>query len=412
MDYRDEVYFQSEPEKEIPFPADEFRDRLTRIRRRMANAGIDMLYIMAPESMYYVSGYQVEWYQAQSPRQWPASSAIAIHVDHDKFILFDSEREAVLGRIFTVSTDTRYFPRDSIRDGAQFIISELKAAGWLNGKVGMEFWSYRPNRVISQRLEAMFQSAGAKVVDATELLREIRWIKSPTEVACLKEAARIANLGMTAAKAALRPGVSELEVYGEIVRAMAVAGGENPGITMPVLSGTKTNALHGLSTRRKIRGGEVVLVDLCGVYKRYHINVARSFSMGEPVKDVRDVAVKAAASMDVIRGALRPNLPVRELNNLIYEHLVAAGLWDRRGWVGGYEMGIAFPPDWVGNFIYDPISEVNVDRFFEPGTAVNYENQFFLPRHVGQYFTIDSFLFKRDEARGLSEMPFDLMVIE
>ena len=90
MEYRDEVYFQSEPEKEIPFPAEEFRDRLTRIRRHMAKAGIDMLYLMAPESMYYVSGYQTEWYQAQSPKQWPASSAIAVHVDHDKFILFDT----------------------------------------------------------------------------------------------------------------------------------------------------------------------------------------------------------------------------------------------------------------------------------------------------------------------------------
>ena len=411
MEYRDEVYFQSEPEKEIPFPAEEFRDRLTRIRRHMAKAGIDMLYLMAPESMYYVSGYQTEWYQAQSPKQWPASSAIAVHVDHDKFILFDSEREAVLDRIFSASTDTRFFPRDSLRDGAQFTVGELKAAGWLNGTVGMEFWSYRPNRVISQRLEALFQSAGAKVVDATELLRELRWIKSPAEVACLKEAARIANIGMGAAKAALRPGVTELEVYGEMVRGMAGAGGENPAITMPVLSGTKTNAPHGLSTRRKIQGGEIVLVDLCGVYKRYHINIARTFSMGEPAKDVQVLASKATAYMEVIRAALRPNLPVRELNRIILEQLAAAGLWDRRGWIGGYEMGIAFPPDWVGNFVYDPLSEVNAERLFEPGTAVNYENQFFLPRHIGQYFTIYSFLFTKEEARGLSEMPFDLMVI-
>jgi hypothetical protein len=105
-------------------------------------------------------------------------------------------------------------------------------------------------------------------------------------------------------------------------------------------------------------------------------------------------------------------LPVRELNRVILEHMAAAGLWDRRGWVGGYEMGIAFPPDWVGNFVYDPLSEINADRLFEAGTAVNYENQFFLPRHVGQYFTIDSFLFTQQWARALSEMPFDLMVIE
>jgi hypothetical protein len=75
-------------------------------------------------------------------------------------------------------------------------------------------------------------------------------------------------------------------------------------------------------------------------------------------------------------------------------------------------MGIAFPPDWVGNFVFDPLSDLNADRQFEPGTAVNFEHQFFLPRHIGQYFTIDSFLFTETQARGLSAEPFELMVIE
>jgi Xaa-Pro aminopeptidase len=412
LEYRDEVYFQSQPEQEIPFPVEEFLARLTRIRERMAGAGIDMLYLMSPESMYYVSGYQNEWYQAQSPKQWPASSAVAVHIDHDRFILFDSEREAILGRIFTVATDTRLFPRHSQRDGTQFIVDQLKAEGWLNGTVGMEWWSYRPNRMISLRLEELFRSAGATVVDGTDVVRDVRWIKSPAEIACLEEAARIAGIGMTAAKAALRPGVSELDVYGEMVRAMAAAGGENPGITMPVLSGSKTNALHGLATRRKIKHGEIVLVDLCGVYKRYHVNVARTFSMGEPAEDVRRVTIGVARVMELINDVLRPNLPVRELNETVMDYFVGEGLWERRGWIGGYEMGIAFPPDWVGNFVYDPLSEINAERRFEPGTAVNYENQFFLPRHVGQYFTIETFLFTENEAKMLSKMPFELMVVE
>ncbi len=240
----------------------------------------------------------------------------------------------------------------------------------------------------------------------------MRWVKSPAEVECLKEAARIANTGMAAARAAIGAGVTELEVYGEMVRAMACAGGENPGITMPVLSGTKTNALHGLATRRKMQHGEMVLVDLSGVFKRYHINIARSFSIGEPSPEVKDLTDRAARSMDVIRSILRPNLPVREFNATVMDHLKKEGLWERRGWIGGYEMGAAFPPDWVGNFIFDPLSDVNADRLFEPGTAVNYENQFFMPAHQGQYFTIESFLFEQDKASMLSDQPFELIVID
>lgn len=221
MEYRDDVYFNSKPENEAPFSAGEFAGRLERLRREMADAKIDMLYLMAPESMYYLSGYQAEWYQAQSPRQWPASSAIAVHADHDHYILFDSEREAVLGRIFTRSVDTRYFPRDALRGSAEFVVQELKREGWLKGTVGMEFRSYRPNRLLSHRLEEAFVAAGAKVTDGTQVLRELRWVKSPAEIACLKEAARIANVGMAAAKATIGAGVAELDVYGEMVRAMA-----------------------------------------------------------------------------------------------------------------------------------------------------------------------------------------------
>jgi hypothetical protein len=88
------------------------------------------------------------------------------------------------------------------------------------------------------------------------------------------------------------------------------------------------------------------------------------------------------------------------------------GLWERRGWIGGYEMGIAFPPDWVGNFVFDPALDTNADRLFEPRTAVNYENQFFLPDHQGQYFTIESILFEEKGCSMLSDQPFELIVIE
>src|SRR4029077_1135643 len=184
-------------------------------------------------------------------------------------------------------------------------------------------------------------------------------VKSAAEIECLKEAARIANLGMATARSTIGHGVTELEVYGEMIRTMARAGGENPGITMPVLSGTKTNALHGVATRRKMQRGEMVLVDLAGVFKRYHINIARTFSIGEPRAEVRDLANRAAHSMDLIRSILRPNLSVREFNSTVLDYFRREGLWERRGWVGGYEMGVAFPPDWVGNFVFDPLSAEN-----------------------------------------------------
>ena len=232
-------------------------------------------------------------------------------------------------------------------------------------------------------------------------------------MACLHEAARIAVAGLERASEVIRPGASELEVQGEVVRALTAAGGEMPAMMIPVLSGSKTNALHAVATRRRMQAGELVVLDVAGVHKRYHVNAARAFSLGEPSPTVRECTDRAAGMMDRVRECLRPNLPVRELNEVTRRYYEENGLWESRGWVGGYEMGIALFPDWVGNFVYDPLAERNADRTFEPGTAVNYEVQVFLPQHAGCFVAIETFLFDDENATLATEqVPYGLAVIE
>ena len=413
MAYRDEVYFEAPVEPEVPFGEDEFAGRLERIRAAMAGAGIDCLFLTSPESLYYVSGFQCMWYQTESPMEWPPSNGIAVHVDHDRFIHFETEREAVLTRTFTVSRDTRFFPRDSYRDGTRFIAEELKAEGWLKGTLGLEFWAGRPNRAVSDCFQAAFETAGARIVDGSAIVREVRWKKSAAEMACLDEAARIAVAGLECAREVICPGASELEVQGEVLRALTAAGGEMPAMMLPVLSGAKANALHAVATRRRMQAGELVVIDVAGVHKRYHVNAARAFSLGEPSPEVRECAARAAGVMDRVGECLRPGLPVRELNEVTRRHYEETGLWESRGWVGGYEMGIAFYPDWVGNFVYDPLAEKNADREFEPGTAVNYEVQVFLPRHAGCFVAIETLLFGDEEVTLATEqVPYGLAIVE
>jgi Xaa-Pro aminopeptidase len=408
---RDRVLEQCNPAMELGFSIAEYKSRLEKIRRHMAERNIDLLWLMAPESLYYVSGYSCEWYQAQSPKQWPATSGIALHVDHDRFILFDTPSERVMCRFVTCADDIRTFPIDNRRDGIGFIIDELKAEGWLGGTVGMEFHSYRPNPAISARFRAAFEEQGMSVADGSDILRELRWIKSPQEVAYLEHAARIADIGIEAARNAIRPGVTELEVYGEIINAMAKAGGENPGITLPVLSGPKANTGHSLASRKVIMAGEQVNIDVSGVYWRYHANAARSFYVGEPPDDVLEYHDKSSGVFEVIAGLLKPGLRVADLVGEARRYYDEAGIWSDAGWVGGYELGIGFPPDWVGNFVYE-MSDTDSDRVFEPGTCVNFESQFFSPRMSGITYYICTLLFKDDVAELPVKAPRRLVIVD
>jgi Xaa-Pro aminopeptidase len=408
---RDLVLEQCNPVMELGFSAEEYKTRLQAIRSRMATDGIDLLWLMAPESLYYVSGYTCEWYQAQSPKQWPATSGIAVHVNHDRFIMFDTPSEKVMCRFVTCAEDIRTFPIDNRRDGIGFIMDELHAQGWLGGTVGMELHSYRPNPAISGRFKAAFESNDSTVTDGSDILRELRWIKSPQEIAYIEEAAKITDIGLAAATSAIRPGVTELDVYGEIIHAMAKAGGENPGITLPVLSGLKANTGHALASRKVMTAGEQVNVDVCGVYWRYHANGARSFHLGEPAKDVLAYHDKSSGVFKVIADLLKPGLTVGELVTAARQYYDEVGIWSDAGWVGGYELGIGFPPDWVGNFVYE-MSDTESEKVFEPGTCVNFESQFFSPRMSGITYYICTLLFKQDTAILPVTAPRQLVVIE
>lgn len=396
--------------KELPFPEEEFTARLTRVRAAMAEAQVDILFATAPESIYYLTGFQCEWYQAQSGRAFPPTSGLAIHVDHDRMIHFETPSEAMLAAIGAVSTDVRIFPLEARRDGLPFILAELEAESWLRGCAGLELYNYRPNPIIAERYKAGFTDAGCTVVDATDIIRHTRHIKSTLEMEAVEEAARIADIGMLAARDAIAPGVTELEVFGEMIAAMTRAGGEFPAILPPVISGFRTHCLHPLASRKKIEPGDRVNVDLCGVYKRYHSNICRSFWVGEPPRSAVDLHNKSIAAYDIIEDMLRPGLPVVDLLSAVRDHYAAQGILDQSYWSGGYELGIAFPPDWVGARIYD-LSMSSKTETFEPMTVANHECNFFAPEKTGLSATIETFLFFENSARIASQVSREIQVL-
>jgi Xaa-Pro aminopeptidase len=75
------------------------------------------------------------------------------------------------------------------------LVDELRARSWLHGRVSLELWSHVPNRAVSERVEAALVGAGCTVADASSILRRVRGIKSPAEIAYLEEGAHIADIG-------------------------------------------------------------------------------------------------------------------------------------------------------------------------------------------------------------------------
>lgn len=398
--------------KDVAFPLAEYEGRLARIRAAMAEQKLDLLFLSSPEAIFYVTGFNCEWYQAQSPASFPPTSGVAVHVNADKVILFETPSEAVLTTLSTTDLcDVRIFPLKERRNGQRYICENLKAEGWLKGRIGLELRNYRPNPVVSEQFRATLTDFGLEIADATDMMAEIRRLKSDLEIAAHKEAARIADVGLNAAFAAIAPGVTELEVFGAMIQAMAKEGGEFPAILPPVASGIRSNCLHPLSGRREIQRNERVCVDTSGVYKRYHSNTARTCWVGDPPDDVVAFHDKTVGAFDIVAEMIAPDMEILPLLKALEDYYASVGILDEAYWFGGYETGIAFPPDWVGSLVYDLSFTKPGDRF-APMTVINHECNFFGPRGTGLSATIDAIIFEKDTAYLTSQIDRHIQVIE
>ena len=165
-----------------------------------------------------------------------------------------------------------------------------------------------------------------------------------------------------------------------------------------------------MASTRTLRKGDIVNIDLCGVFNRYHSNHARTFSVGRPHADVEKVVRLSARSFDLMCEIIEPNLPVELLLGAMRKYYERAGIYRDRMWFGGYELGIAFPPDWVGQFVFDETLDCTGKRFV-PGTVVNYESNFYLPGNAGASLLINTIVFGKKGAKMLGSTPNDLIVV-
>src|SRR5437868_6576977 len=211
--------------KQLAFTEAEYRDRQDRLRQLMRREGIDLLYVTTPEAVAYLHGFYCGWYKASGPMRYPQVYGTAIHAHSNKMIHFDQPTELSLIHELSVSTDNRFYPHREAKINLRFIMDELQREGLLKGRIGMEFWSYLPNRVVSHMFEDAFRERGCDVVDASAITREVRRVKSPSEIAVMKEALRICDIGHDAILEYARVGKTELEVMGEVTREMMAAGG-------------------------------------------------------------------------------------------------------------------------------------------------------------------------------------------
>jgi Xaa-Pro aminopeptidase len=391
----------------IPFSREEYAGRLVKLQAAMAEDGIDTLVLSSPEAQNWLHGLALRWYKMQGPSEWRPLTCTVVRVDAG-FMLFEGVEHGEMIRRTSVAEDVRLLPRYERAGMLQYIIRESSAAGWIAGsRVGLELFSPVPNAAVSAMISGAVLDAGGRVVDGTHTARRVRRVKSKAELAMVRTAAEICDAGLTHLGQVLRPGMTELEAHGELIKGLAAAGGEPAGIHQVVAVGSGALGTgHEISGRRVLQRGDIIEVDACGVYNRYHANRNMIFTVGEPADAAYRIQDLIAGAYPVLRASAVAGARVGDVNRALREYYDEAGVFDLNTdiWIGGYELGIAFPPDWVGEWKFTVMGGEDDDRVFEAGMVTNFESM------LG-FSLIDTLIYGEGPAETLSTLPHEFMVV-
>lgn len=133
--------------------------------------------------------------------------------------------------------------------------------------------------------------------NAASLVRKMREIKSPGEIALLKKVAEISALGHIEAMRSLEPGMREYEIGWLVQYVFGKHGCEYTGYPPICGSGMNSTILHYMSNRKQTKAGEILCMDTAGEYHGYSADVTRSFPVNGKFspeqKAIYEVVLKA-----------------------------------------------------------------------------------------------------------------------
>jgi Xaa-Pro dipeptidase len=310
-----------------PFPADEYAARVKKARVLMAEQDIDVLLVSSKENVVYFSGLQtIGWDSKHRPLM------VLICQDSSKPVVMVLPES--LSRVaYETSWIDELRPwggwrmKDATPDpitGMHQAFAELD----LDGKtVGLELgYGQRIGMSLSDYQALVHGLDGCRLVDASDLLWQLRMIKSPREIEALRKVCHATTRAFAAGFAALRAGVSEKEVAGIMFAEMARETNERPGFIM-VRSGLRKYPMMNVQPFDKpIECGDLVVVDAGAVYKDYWSDFMRMAAIGEPTAEQRRFFDATLESQQAGVDKVAPGVTGGDIFSACYDVLVRRGL--------------------------------------------------------------------------------------
>jgi Xaa-Pro aminopeptidase len=153
-----------------------------------------------------------------------------------------------------------------------------------------------------------------EIKDLDPLIDALRFIKSPREIALIRESTRIAGLAIMEAMRSARPGMFEYEIEAIGDYIFKAHNAQGAAYFALVAAGKNSHYPHYHAAQTQTKDGALVLFDYAPDYKYYASDVTREFPInGKFSADQRELYGIYLKMYKALMTSIKPNVPVREI---------------------------------------------------------------------------------------------------
>ena len=296
----------------LDFPRSEFEGRCRRFQAALAARGIDAAFLTTERNVRYFTGLKTLLYMT---RMRPITALIPADPRREPVMIVPEVLEATC--LATTWVEDIRINAECYGKAPVSMLDTIHAAlddlGLASGAIGMEFGMGTYLAITQQDLDVLRQGLPrARWVDATDAIWEIRSVKSDLEAEALKTACDISGAGIEEGFKALKPGLTERQLYAVIAATYYREGAEDHMLIFH--SGAKGyQSRDAAASDFPFERGHFMKVDGGACYKGYWCDFCRMLGVS-PLLESQRRAMRASAKAGAAAfAAAKPGVPIRDL---------------------------------------------------------------------------------------------------
>jgi Xaa-Pro dipeptidase len=188
-------------------------------------------------------------------------------------------------------------------------------------------------------LEAM--APGVTFTSAEQALGELRTIKDSNELQAMRRAVAVAQQALVETLPKARVGVSERELASELVAQLLRAGSQPELPFSPIVASGPNSALpHAVPTDRRLRPGDLLLLDWGATVEGYVSDLTRTFAVEEVDPELARVHQVVLQANAAAQAAVRPGVPCSDIDRAARQLIEQAGYGEHFTHRTGHGLGL------------------------------------------------------------------------